>query len=247
MKNRIANILDGCEPSIYIYGSVVLDDFKLGWSDIDILVLTEKEISQNEADILVKLRQALMAEYPENPYYRLFEGGILTFEAFLSGKPACVVYWGTSGERITDKYEFNAFCMSQFLDSSILIYGNDVRNRFSHPDFEDLKAECEKHYKSIRRYAQKTERSIYSYGWMLDISRCIYTLRTGKIASKTYAGEWALNEKLCPCENLLVKIIEIRKEPLKYKNNDSILEYAETIGAEIQKYADVLEKELYKV
>ena len=38
MADRISNVLDKSTPIIWLYGSVVLDDFRLGWSDIDLLV-----------------------------------------------------------------------------------------------------------------------------------------------------------------------------------------------------------------
>ena len=36
----IADILADNEPSIYLYGSCTQDDFRPGWSDIDLLALT---------------------------------------------------------------------------------------------------------------------------------------------------------------------------------------------------------------
>jgi predicted nucleotidyltransferase len=247
MKRHIVNLLDDRLPSIYIYGSFALDDFKPGWSDIDILVLTQKTMSMAQAQRLVNLRQTMLEEMPDNPYYRSFEGGILTLNTFITGSSDTVVYWGTSGERITDGYDFDAFCMSELIDTGILIYGNDIRNDLSRPTFNELKENVQKHYETIRKYAQKTERSLYSFGWLLDISRCIYTIRTGKIISKTAAGEWALNESLCPCPNVLAKAVEIRKTPLKYKNDENTLNYAETLGMDIQRYADILESEITKI
>lgn len=244
MKQRIADILDLCVPSIYLYGSVVLNDFKLGWSDIDLLVLTQKPISEEQANQLVGLRQTLLEKEPDHLYYRSFEGGMLTLNAFLSGEPDRVVYWGTSGERITDRYAFDAFCMSELLDSGILIYGNDVREQLSAPSYNELKTNVQRHYQTIRNFAKKTGRNFYAYGWLLDISRCMYTLRTGKIISKTAAGEWALQEGLCPCADALAKAVEVRKEPKRYQNDERIFDYAETLGNDIQRYADVLENEL---
>lgn len=244
MTQRIAEILEPYSPSIYLYGSVALHDFKSGWSDIDILVLTGREIPEAQALTLVNLRQTMLQEEPENRHYRLFEGGMLTLDAFLCGKKDRVVYWGTSGERIADNYAFDAFCMSELLDSGVLLYGNDLRGNFIHPDFDALKENVTRHYETIRKYAGLSGRSFYTYGWLLDISRCIYTLRTGKIIAKTAAGEWALKEKLCPCEAVLAKAVKIRKEPDIYKNDTAIFDYAETIGEDIQRYADILEREL---
>ena len=46
MVCEIRSILQDNEPSIYLYGSSVLNDFRLGWSDIDILVLTDSQMSE---------------------------------------------------------------------------------------------------------------------------------------------------------------------------------------------------------
>lgn len=178
MTAHIAAILAPCAPSIYLYGSCTMDDYKPGWSDIDILVLTRTQISDEQARQLVSLRQSLLEEEPDDPYYRSFEGGMLTLDAFVDHTADRVVYWGTSGQRLT------------------------------------------------------------------DISRGLYTLRTGKIIAKTAAGEWALRENLCPVPAVLEKALLVRREPAAYKGDEAILDYAATLGDDIQRYADVLESEL---
>ena len=42
MLQKIADAVNGSVHSAWLYGSVVMDDFQLGWSDIDILALTER-------------------------------------------------------------------------------------------------------------------------------------------------------------------------------------------------------------
>lgn len=246
MVRAVTDILSDCKPSIYLYGSSVLDDFRLGWSDLDLLVLTGKMISEEQARRLVRLRQTMLVEEAGNPYYRSFEGGMLTLDAFLSGEEDRVVYWGTGGERITCRYGLDAFCMSELLDDGILLCGNDIRDRLPRPAPDDLGAGVRKHYETIRKYAQKTGRSLYSFGWLLDISRCIYTLRTGGIISKTAAGEWALRENLCSCADALQKAVEVRKMPAAYQKDESIFDYAQDLGSSVQRYADILERELGK-
>ena len=241
MIHRIADVLKQNMPSIYLYGSVVMGDFKLGWSDIDILVLTRERISQDQAEELMHLRQTLLVEEPGNLYFRSFEGGMLTLSCFLNQEPDKVVYWGTSGERITDRYDFDAFGMVQLLDSGILLYGTDIRDALHRPSYEDLQAGVRRHYESIRQYARITGRDLYSYGWLLDISRCLYTLRTGQIIAKTVAGDWALQENLCPCTSALKKAVAIRKDPLQYLEDEGIYDDAQVLGECIQTYADVLE------
>ena len=246
MKLNIVNILEQNTPSIYIYGSYVLNDFKLGWSDIDILVLTESQITEEQAKSLVGLRQAMLVDEPDNPYYRSFEGGMLTLDAFLSKKTDRVVYWGTSGERITDSYAFDSFSMAELIESSVLLYGKDIRKELKYPTFHELYDDVKRHYDTIRKYAQSTGRSFYSFGWMLDIARCIYTLRTGKIIAKTNAAEWALENNLCPDPDALRYALKVRRSPLEYKDDKETFDYAETLAKPIQRFADVLENELKK-
>lgn len=244
MTTRIADILLLNEPSVYIYGSYVLDDFRFGWSDIDILVLTRKPISEQQADKLVFLRQSINDAEPNNPLYRCFEGGMLALDAFKHRIPTRVVYWGTSGQRISDSYHFDACCMKELLDHGQLIYGKDIREQLTPPSFEDIKANIQFHYETIRKYGSSSGRSIYSFGWLLDIARCIYTLRTGKIISKTAAGEWALQECLFPDSAALETALVIRKNPQKFHEDAELQDLSERLGNIIQQYANVLEKEL---
>lgn len=244
MTTQIADVLLLNNPTIYLYGSYVLDDFRFGWSDIDILVLTEKPISEQQADKLVCLRQSMIAAEPCNTIYRCFEGGMLTLDAFKHHVPTKVVYWGTNGQRITDSYHFDAFCMKELFDYGQLIYGKDIREQLTLPSFEDLKANIQFHYKTIRKYASSSGRSIYSFGWLLDIARGIYTLRTGKIISKTAAGEWALQNCLFPDTAALEIALAVRKNPQKFQEDTELQDLSEKLGNIIQQYANVLEKEL---
>ena len=79
MCECIAEILAGCAPSIYLYGSAALDDFRPGWSDVDLLVLTREEISEAQAERLVGLRQELLAQEAFEPWRaqraRAFQSG----------------------------------------------------------------------------------------------------------------------------------------------------------------------------
>jgi len=175
----------------------------------------------------------------------LFEGGMLSLDAFLKRiGGTSVVYWGTSGQRIAGHYLFGSICMKELLDGGVLLHGGDVRGQMVYPRFEQLVEDIARYYDIIRIEAQTTDRSLYSYGWLLDISRCIYTLRTGEIIAKTAAGEWALAEGICPCPELLRKTLDIRKDPLASKERSGTWELAERLGPDVQRFADVLEAEL---
>lgn len=244
MAKSISAILGDNIDCIYLYGSVVMDDFKLGWSDIDILCLTKEAISDYEAEQLVVLRQNLLKEEEANPYYRSFEGAIVSIDEFKKKQYTRVVYWGTSGQRITDKYYFDVFSLYELIKYGQLILGNDKRNELVLPTNEELKDGVQQHYQTIRKYAVETGESLYSCGWLLDIARCIYTLRYNDIISKTKAGEWALKEKLCPEEDQLLYTLQIRNKPLEYKEHLEVKEWLSSLGTSVQLFADVLDREL---
>ncbi len=244
MIRAVTEVLAENKPTVYLYGSCVLDDFRLGWSDIDILVLTREQITEEQALRLVTLRQEMLAGEPENLYYRSFEGGMLTLSAFQDGTRDRVVYWGTTGQRVTERYVFDSFSRTLLLEKGRILYGEDVRAQMKRPSPEELKSDAAKQYDAIRRYARQTDRSLYSFGWLLDIARCLYTLRTGKISSKTAAGRWALADGLCPVPDALELALAVRESPLKYRNDGKIMDLAEGLGPSVQRFADELEKAL---
>lgn len=57
--DSIQNIIGDKLMSVYLYGSVTLQDYKDGWSDIDLICFTSERISSSEAEQLLMLRQTL--------------------------------------------------------------------------------------------------------------------------------------------------------------------------------------------
>ncbi|MCR5322156.1 MAG: hypothetical protein K6E85_02555 [Lachnospiraceae bacterium] len=84
MMNEISSRVDGCLYGAWLYGSAVLKDFQLGWSDIDFVALVDGPIYEHEAESLLKLRQDMLKSEPENPYYRSFEGVITSLDEYCS-------------------------------------------------------------------------------------------------------------------------------------------------------------------
>ncbi len=246
MRDRVAAVLSAKKPTIYLYGSVVLGDFRLGWSDIDILCLVEQPISPAEAEVLVNLRQALQTEHPGNPYFRLFEGGMLSWDALRTGRREPVVYWGTSGQRITDAYQLDPFSAIEIIKYGKLLCGEEHRDRFTYPSRGDLVMAVGHHYTTIRKFATVTSAQVTSCGWLLDIARCLYTLETDDVIAKTKAGEWALERNLAPEPEILRRAVGIRKEPKRVLEDAGALAWLASLGPHIQRFADVLEAKLAK-
>ncbi|MCL2499388.1 MAG: DUF4111 domain-containing protein [Defluviitaleaceae bacterium] len=237
MVNKIKSILNDNEPSILLYGSVVHDDFKLGWSDIDFICLTSKALYDEQANELVDLRQTLLENHPENLHFKLFEGVIMTLEAFINNTDDTIIYWGTSGRRIIKNWRMCPFGKMELLENGKLLCGSDFRHLISYPTRQEIVTAIKDHYRTIRQHGKSGN------GWFLDIARCLYTIKTNKIITKTKAGEWALQENICPDISIMEKIIKIRKNPLEF-NNEETKQWQNTLGEHIQKFADILKAEL---
>lgn len=243
MANEIVRIMAGDVYGIWLYGSVVMDDFRPGWSDIDFAALTNGPVSESQAEQLVTLRQQMLEKEPGNPYYRSFEGVIANLDEYRGKTFRRLVYWGTGGQRVTDRYEPDVFSAFELAKYGKPVYGGNPWI-LPAPGREELIRAVRAHYESIRKYAVQTNESLYSCGWLLDIARCIYTLRTGDVISKTRAGAWALEEHLFPEEEPLRKTVEIRQDPQAFRDRDDVKQWLKGLGPVVQQYADVLEAEL---
>ncbi len=229
--------------SCYLFGSVALNDYKPGWSDIDFLCLTEQPLSEQEAGPLLELRQKLQSSR-KDPVYRTFEGGILWEEAFWKEEPSRAVYWGTSGQRIRSEFTLDCFSLYELLQNGIPLCGTDRRGQGKLPTFEKLRKGVVAHYHGIREHASETGETLYSCGWLFDIARCLYTLRSGTVIAKTAAGEWALENQFCPNPEVLRKALLLRKNPYLFHEETQWRRWCGGLGKEIQSFADVLEREI---
>ena len=242
MTEEISSVLP--LHSFWLYGSVVLHDYHLGWSDIDFIAFTDAPIEPEQADRLLMLRQTLSGRFPDNPYYRCFEGVIVNISEYKTGRFERLVYWGTSGQRITNRCGVDAFSMYELSKYGVCVCGEADRTIFKTPEKTELIDAVRRHYEGIRRCAVQTDESLYSCGWLLDIARCIYTLRTGDVIGKTQSGEWALSERLFSDEKPLIKTLQIREDPPAYRDDAQVKAWLVGLGPTVQRYADVLEREL---
>ncbi len=141
----IDDILKRRVYSIWLYGSVVLKDYRPGWSDIDFIAFADGPISEAQAMELLTLRQTLSEKYPDDPYYRCFEGVITDLSEYQTGRYTRLVYWGTTGQRITDRYEPDAFARYELARFGVSVRGDGDRSIFSVPDRAELQAAVRRH------------------------------------------------------------------------------------------------------
>lgn len=120
----------------------------------------------------------------------------------------------------------------------ILVFGTDFRHLISPPDRAEIVQAIRHHYETIRAYGDADA------GWLLDTARCLYTLKTNQVIAKTKAGEWALEQHLCPNPETMEQTLNIRKHPKELLNSASAQKWLNSLKPEIQRFADVLEDAL---
>lgn len=242
MRERLCAVLGG-NITLYLHGSVTMGDYRRGWSDIDILCLTKTPLTEAQLDALLMLRQELVNEMGDN-IFRSFEGGILDCDAFLRGERGRAVYWGTSGQRVTDDYAFDVFSRLALIDDGVLLMGGDVRDGLERPGRLELNEAIRRELDAVTAHAGDTGESVYSAGWLFDIARCLYTLDTGKIAPKTRAMEWALQKGLCPKPDVARRALKLRRAPIKYLNEQLTRAWLASLATDVLDFAAVLREKL---
>ncbi len=235
----LRSALDGAPVSIYLCGSLTLEDYRPGWSDIDVLYLTSSDVPKQAADALLFLRQRLV-EATGLPIYRTIEGAVLPAASLQSRLPTRVVYWGTSGERLDTVYDFNAFSTLGFLTRGLLLSGAEVRSALQQPTAAQLRDNARTVAETAIRVSESPNRSLYGYGWLLDISRCLYTLQTGRIIAKTAAGEWALERGCCPDPDCLRQALQARYHPEAFQSAAVLERDAPALSQAQRRYAQAL-------
>lgn len=138
MKDSIRSVLGENITAIYLFGSVAMNDFKPGWSDIDLLCLTAETITDEQARKLVNLRQTLSFYEKQPIYFQYFEGAIVAWPAFKSRSCTKVVYWGTGKQRIDHIYSLDPFSEYSLIQNGILPYGADIRAELCLPSYTAL-------------------------------------------------------------------------------------------------------------
>jgi hypothetical protein len=134
--------------------------------------------------------------------------------------------------------------MMSLIDYGRLLYGEDIRNLLNYPNIGEQFDAIKNYHSIIRKYFSKPNRSLYSAGHLLDIARCLYTLQSGRIISKTNAGLWALENNLVPDIKIMNRVLEIRRHPNEYKADEETLIWLESLGPYIMEFADILEKNI---
>lgn len=125
------------------------------------------------------------------------------------------------GQRILSRFSLDPFTRMELIRDGIPVFGTVFRHLISPPDRAEIVHAIRRHYEAIRTYGDANAR------WLLDTARCLYTLKTNQVIAKTKAGEWALEQHLCPNPETMEQALNIRKHPKELLNYASVKKMAE--------------------
>lgn len=263
MPNEVNNILEmycgllrnkipGTVRGVYLYGSLVLHDFKFGSSDIDFITVVNRSLADGEIAILDEIHGMVRKYFPRPPLNGIYvqvqdiggmEEDIEPIPYYLDGTMHKAGY-----------FEINPVTWFELKEHGVTILGPDI----SILDFSfDFNTITEYIADNINAYwsnwvgRARNGLSRHSVGlffskemveWgVLGVTRQYYTLREKDVVSKSKAGEYALLNVPDKWKQIIKEALRIREgvitsnyiSPIKRRNDT--LSYMDFIIADSKK------------
>jgi hypothetical protein len=212
--------LPGLLEGVYIHGSVALQAYTPGLSDIDFISITSRRCTGADIDTLRALHHTLVQRYPQ---VQLEGGYLLTqdvgcFEDSIPPHPH--IHDGifhTAGY-----HDINAVTWWILKHRGIAIYGPPLDHFDIQIDWERLLADMHhnlnSYWASFTRNPRRVAWLLNDYGiqWaVLGVLRQFYTFRKHAITSKVGAGRYALEHTPPQWHQLIQEAINIREGSMR--------------------------------
>lgn len=211
--------------AFYIVGSIVLNDYCKGKSDIDFVSIIKRDMTSDEMKIIEEIHGEINSKYPEI----VLDGSYVTPQQLgkLDKDVGPVIYF--DGKVKYDCKSGNVGILTWFMlkKYGITITGKPPEYYINHIDVKDLVSYV--HLNANTYWAEWTEKAskrlsldgiLTLFGrkveWgVLGICKLYYTMHERDIVSKYKAGEYALNRIPSNFERILKEAMRIRKNEAK--------------------------------
>ena len=237
IPNKVKEIIDGhikmLESSLpdflesyYIYGSVSLEAFDYGKSDIDFIAVVKRKATETDIDILKKIHGDMQKKFNK----AILDGMYLLkddFDSLSKSEIPCLRFndGGFKGVKIFDRNSPDAFVLKKY---GVTVKGQEVENLNYTVDFDIL---INKMRDNLNTYWLKWVndcRRFPSMGYIallispkeiewgvLGVSRQYYTFKEKNIISKVGAGEYAIQEVPQRWHKIINESMRLRKDKKK--------------------------------
>ncbi|MCM3627564.1 DUF4111 domain-containing protein [Paenibacillus glycanilyticus] len=218
---RIQKELPDILTAFYLFGSVSLDAFQEGLSDLDFAAVTSRKLTNQEVRILELIHHDL-----EISFSKISMDGRYVWAVDWEnlGDMACPYYYFNGGKLVgveqLYKDSVDAFQIKQY---GIPILGRDPRTYSYLVDWSvltrNMKSNLEHYWLNWKRKAEKFPSKPYFgmffKGWMIEwgvlgVSRIYYSIREQDLTSKTGAGHYALQHVPKRWHRILRESINLR-------------------------------------
>ena len=217
-------ILRGNLRGIYLYGSLTQRSFNSGRSDIDCIVVTERDLSDAQ---FRRLRTWLSAAARSNPWASRSQLSFLIANRVLTiNSEACLYQFGRLKRSTSDG---NPIIWMNVLDSGVTLYGPNPRS-FLPPItpeilFEALKREVHYLREEISEKADSEWRDVpfdRAYA-VLTLCRILYSLSQARVVSKPRAAKWAMKQLPEKFRLIILQALDHDRDPEKRSAAISLL------------------------
>jgi hypothetical protein len=200
----------------HLFGSVSLDAFQEGLSDIDFVTVTNRPLTEQEVRILEQIHHDLEEEFPKAS----LDGRYVVKEDMenLAYKD-CPYYYFNSGKFVGIERMFkNSIDTFQIKHYGIPVLGKDPRTYDYEVDWDilsrNMKGNVEAYWMNWKKRVEQLPANKFE-GWMIEwgvlgVSRIYYSLREQDMISKTGAGEYALQHVPARWHRIIQESIHLR-------------------------------------
>ena len=201
--------------ALYVHGSIALDAFDEGISDIDFIAVLNRVADDNEIDALTQVHRTLAAKFPHSP----LEGSYLQWHHLGHSAQEIGPYPCYHDRRFhpSAHHDMNPVTWWMLKNRAVVVFGPDPATLDFKADWQDVRAYMLANLNTY--WAAFTKRPIRlayllsdeGIQWaVLGICRLLYGLQEGTMISKRLAGEYALTQVPPRWHALIKEALDIR-------------------------------------
>ncbi len=201
--------------AVVLYGSITLDDFCTGWSDVDVCVVVNPPVSETAGVALGKIHDRMRDRFVHERISgwmsgQVVEGSYIPRELVGDEQKRMPCYTaGGSSRRWALGHPVSAFDRYMLAHFGRTIAG--APTRFTPPRKQSLIAQSKRDLADLRRRASSQQSDIWLCGTLHWLARCLIFWRDGKLLSKSSALQHEL-EKGSPYSDAFRLASQIRRE-----------------------------------
>jgi len=175
--------------AVLVHGSIALDDFCSGWSDIDVCVVLHSPVSETQGDTLGSIHDRMQERFIRERQEgwvsgQVVEGYYIPHELVSDAEleMPCYTAGGTTRQLATG-HPVSPFDRYMLAHHAHTVMGTPLH--FAPPDEQSLLAQTRHDLADLRKRARSPQSSIWLCGELHWLARCLVFWRDGQMLSKS--------------------------------------------------------------